>query len=344
MADASLLGAIRQLGYLALFVLALEVAGRNDRVEFMTRLLFWGICLHALWAMVALRILGDIHWWGEKTAYQGVATGTFINRNNFAAFLGVGVVLGTAIVADLVNVPRVRKAGSTRNPRASLVEILVPVVGIALLIVTILATQSRMGLAAAFLGSVTVLGIMRVRQGRRAVLAAAEAFLVVVLVAMPLFALSGAGVLERSLDIGDEQNGRLVLWQQVLGMIGERPITGFGLDSFYPAFELFHRPPLTTALVWDYAHNSYLSLWLEAGILFGSLPIIAGAVLIWRSAVRAWQARTHFAVSAAGVGVGVLMLISSAVDFPLEIQANMFLFLLVMAIASADRRRRMDED
>ena len=265
MPQAGWLGLLRQFGYLALFVLSLEVAGRTDRVEVLIRLLFAAICLHALWAMVALRFLDDLFLWGEKTSYIGAATGTFINRNNFAAFLGVGFVLGAAIVADLVNVPRVRKAGSAKGPRMGVVEVLVPVAGMALIFVAILSTQSRMGVFSTILGTALVFAVMRRKQGLGLVRVLAEATVILALLGGPILALSGTAVVERLLDIGDERNGRLILWQQVWTMLADRPLAGFGLDSFYPAFELYHRPPLSTSVVWEYAHNSYLSLWVEAG-------------------------------------------------------------------------------
>lgn len=335
--QAAWLGLLRQFGYLALFVLTLEVSARNDRADAMIRVLFWAICVHAMWAMIALRFLGDIAPWGEKTVYLGTATGTFINRNNFAAFLGVGFVLGAAIVADLANVPRARRAGSVRAARASAFEILVPCVGMGLLFVTLLATQSRMGLVAAVLGAAIVFAIMRRRQGTASWRVWGEALILATLLLGPVVVTLNSSVVERALDIGHEANGRLVLWQQVLGMIGARPLTGYGLDSFYAAFELFHRPPLSSAVVWEYAHNSYLSLWAEAGVIAGSLPVLAGGIVIWRALRRALHARTHFAVPAAGVGVGVALAVSSGVDFPLEIQANMLLFVVLMAVASAAR-------
>src|SRR5690606_27910085 len=95
--DASVIGALRFFGYLILLALVIEVATRRDRVNLMTKVLFVGITLQAVWALIALKLLGDAALWGEKTAYLGMATGSFINRDSLATFLGFGLVVGAAL-------------------------------------------------------------------------------------------------------------------------------------------------------------------------------------------------------------------------------------------------------
>jgi O-antigen ligase len=73
---------------------------------------------------------------------------------------------------------------------------------------------------------------------------------------------------------------RLQLYQQVFTMIKARPLTGFGFDSFPPAFEMFHKTPVTAGFVWDKAHSTYLTLWAEAGLLFGSFAPLAGGLAL----------------------------------------------------------------
>jgi len=52
--------------------------------------------MHALLAMVFLILLGDCGILGGMTAYLGAATGSFINKNSFATFLGMGLIIGLA--------------------------------------------------------------------------------------------------------------------------------------------------------------------------------------------------------------------------------------------------------
>ena len=64
------------------------------------------------------------------------------------------------------------------------------------------------------------------------------------------------------------------LYRQVWGMILARPWTGYGGEAFELAYPLFHRPPVDPDLVWDHAHSSYLALWTDYGLIFGSMPLL----------------------------------------------------------------------
>lgn len=122
-------------------------------------------------------------------------------------------------------------------------------------------------------------------------------------------------------------------------MIKTQPLAGFGFDSFPLAFEMFHRTPVTAGFVWDRAHSTYLTLWTEAGLLFGSLPPLAGIlalVALWRIA----RARTEAHLALAGIGTLVLNGVHSTVDFSLEIQANMFVLLALVALGLGGKRNR----
>ena len=122
-------------------------------------------------------------------------------------------------------------------------------------------------------------------------------------------------------------------------MIKTHPLTGFGFDSFPLAFEMFHQPPVTAGFVWDKAHSTYLTVWTEAGLLFGSLPPLAGAlalVALW-SIARAPMRILRWRVSGRWSLCGLQ---HSTVDFSLEIQANMFVLLAIVALGLGGKRKR----
>src|SRR5690606_29498507 len=95
----------------------------------------------------------------------------------------------------------------------------------------------------------------------------------------------GGDVLDRLFEVGGSLEARGELYRQVLGMIASDPWLGFGAGTFEWAFPLFHLPELATGVVWDRAHSTYLTLWAELGLLFGSLPL-AIVVLFGISAAR----------------------------------------------------------
>ena len=336
--SATLLGLIRVLGYISLFSLTLEVSARGQWVDRLGWLLVIGVTLHAAWGLVSLKFLGDVALWGEKTSYHGVATGTFINRNSFATFLGMGFMIGLALVLDRINVPRVRKARSTEKPRMGLAELTFLSAGLGVILLAIIATQSRMGFASTTLGAISVYLMMRVASGSTIKRTLIEAFSAGAAIFVISVTMVNSSFFDRFLYNKGTIGDRLMAWQQTLEMILARPFTGIGWDAFAPAFELFHRPPLNTAFTWEYPHSTYLTLWAEAGFFLGSLPLLAAVVVLWRTVGNLKQFTSHYAIPIASIGIFLQIAAHSLVDFSMEIQANMFLFIVIVAMGSAARR------
>ena len=267
-------GAIRFMGYVILFALILEVTTRAQRVSLLAVLLFIGIVAQGVWALAALNMLGDYAPWG-KEAYLGYATGTFVNRNSLAFYLGMGMILGVGILAHWSEQPQIRSPGKLTWFQRLGADGVFIFVGLAMLAVALIETGSRAGLASSCAGVLTTLTMIRLRAGttwRRIVLEIAGLFLAL-LIGLALFT-QGEGVAERLLFTGKEGASRMEIYRQVIDMISVRPLTGFGFDTFGPAFEAFRAPPLILDKYYDLAHNSYLGLWAELGLIVGSVPVL----------------------------------------------------------------------
>ncbi|WP_218132080.1 O-antigen ligase family protein [Roseicitreum antarcticum] len=335
--DASILGALRITIYLCFVALVLEAAAQPNRGERMGWLLFFGITAHAVWGLVSLNFLGDTLLFGEKTAYQGMATGTFVNRNSYATFLGFGIVLGIALSLDRRIAPRIRASRDPGWLSPERIEMLGIWAMIAMITLALLATQSRMGVGATAVAGLLTFVVMRIKQGHSTAATLLTGGIGFVIFAAIALLRGGQGVLERFIFVEGASETRADFYSQILGMIGNRPFTGYGLDAFAPAFELHRAPPITAPLYLDMAHNSYLTLWAEMGLLFGSLPILAligAAVIILRRIARR---TTDLAMPVAALGIICLGGLHSLVDFSLEIPANVLVFLAVIAIGAAHR-------
>lgn len=335
---ATRLAVLRGFTMLLFFILMLEASARLGRALNIGWALFFGVAFYALWGLVSLRFFGDTFFWGEKASSLGAATGPFVNRNSFATFLGMGAVLGLALMLERARLPRMRHPmGSRLTSSENITTLLLWVIWV-IVLVALLATQSRMGLAAtiAGLGLVWLMmprGSLVARRARLQRWLGAAVAVVVLLV----LARQGETVLERSLFAEVDAAARLDLYTQVWGMIAARPFTGFGFDAFQPAYELYHRAPVSPALVWDKTHSSYLALWVELGLVFGSLPLIAAAGLAHRL-VSVCRRRPHdVALVIAALGALVVSGVHALVDFGLEMQANQFLLLAILAMGVARR-------
>ncbi len=334
-------GVLRFAGYILLACLVLEVASRRDRVLRVAQIVYAGICLQAVWAVVALKVLDDFSFWGVKVAYLGSATGTFVNRNSLATFLGFGLVLGLGIVAE-----RARRNSIRATRRDTVIGRLgygdlIVLIGMVFLMIGLIYTQSRLGLVSSLCGAGVTLMLVRAQSGVAAGRVLVEMVVVglAAIVAVALVA-AGQGVAERMLFLGNEAVNRLAIYQQTLGMIEMRPWTGYGMDAFGAAFEAFRGPPLLAPVTYDLAHNSYLMLWAEFGVVFGSVPIlalIAVAILLWR---RMRSEDGFSGMAAAGLGALVLGAVHSLGDFSLEIPANVYVLMCILGLGLGHQSQR----
>lgn len=334
--SASAMGALRFSVYIIFAFLVLEIANRPDRAKWVGWFLFWGIVVHATWSLFALNVLGDTHFWGEKTAYVGAATGTFINRNSFATFLAMGACLGLALVMDRANGPKVRVLNNGPFAQRKL-EAAVIVLAIALIWVALVATSSRLGVAAGALGSLIVYMTMQVKQGktlvRAAILpaAAGTALLLIAVVSV------GETLAIRSVFVSGDALPRLLAYGFTLELIAARPIAGYGMDSFRLAFEPVHRPPLELSYFWDRAHSTYLTHWSELGIIVGTVPIVIGGLAARRLIDVIRRRSKDYALSVGALGVLIAGGVHSLGDFSLEMPANVVMFVAIICLGLAHR-------
>ena len=194
------------------------------------------------------------------------------------------------------------------------------------LISALLATQSRMGVVSGLAGMLVVilLRLSQITQTRFAYILA-PALLIV------FFALFGAGLADRFINILMDSDIRFSLYDQVARMIGDRPFTGFGAGSFNLVFPLYHDLNVPTDRVWDRAHSTYLELWVDMGVIVGSMPMLIIAILVWplfRKSLGPFQLRTE---AIAVIGATVTIALHSLFDFSMEIEAVVFLYLAILA-------------
>lgn len=320
--SASLLAAIRIIGMTIFFALCLWVFENPRRADRIARSIFFGITAHAVLGLAIWQAAMAEPARVQHETYQKFATGPFINHNSFATFLGMGLVLGLSLLLN--GETSGNKPASKRQKNLHLPLL----IGTACIFAALLATQSRMGIAASCLAA----SLPLICSARRQFSATALTFSVGVILLLAL----GQGVLERSVLLSSSLATRAELYAQVVDMIKARPLIGFGADTFPWAFQLFHKPPVTAGFVWYSAHSTYLTFWVEYGVIIGSLPLLAGVLIAVKLARKLKPCQEYFAC--AGLSAITLCAIHSTVDFSLEMQANTFVFLALIALGLAPKR------
>jgi O-antigen ligase len=309
----------------------LQAASNRSRAEVILLCMLGIAALHAVGALVMLRN-GDTLLGYTKLAYRGSATGTFVNRNTFATFMAFGLVLAGALLLDALYKTQ------RREPDAALAggwgRVAILATAFCAIVAALVASQSRMGVLAAGFGLLTVLfcSLVAHRQMNRTILlGAAGALLVAILIAL----LNSGGLVERLLFTEESWDIRTALYQQVLGLIAQRPWTGFGGGAFEVIFPSVHQLPISIDRVWDKAHSTYLTLWVELGLIAGTALLALLAFIAWRLLRALRNNPARWLPLSVALGAFTVAATHSLIDFSLEIEAVTFWFVALLAIGVA---------
>ena len=131
----------------------------------------------------------------------------------------------------------------------------------------------------------------------------------------------------------DDVGGRLLPWQQGLNIISDFALTGTGLNTYGTATLLY---PLDTGQHFVHAHNGYIQLAAEGGLLVG-LPLLVAASVFARDVARRFRSgnddgTTQWIRAGAVTGIAAIAL-QEVVDFGLQMPGNMVFFTVLCAIA-----------
>jgi O-antigen ligase len=127
--------------------------------------------------------------------------------------------------------------------------------------------------------------------------------------------------------------GRNWVWRDTWAMFASNPVLGVGLGAYETVYPIYTHS--NGYLLVQYAHNDYLQLLSDAGIVGG----IAGVwflVLLFRAIARGTRSPDPLMSGLAlGCGGGIFsILVHSLFDFNLQIPSNCLLFLLLTAVVS----------
>lgn len=237
----------------------------------------------------------------------GAVDGMIANRNHFALFLAIGL-----LIAPVWGVG----AGAASRVRAPIALGLV-----LLLVLTILASGSRAGIA---LGVVAlVLGVVLSRREVKATLRRYPRWTlpaigvgIVALIALFIlvsFAADRAVSINHLVDQDAGADMRTRGLPTVLAIVRMYFPFGSGLGSFDPIFRMHEPFKLLKPTYFNHAHNDFLEILLTAG-LPGLLLLVAGVTWwVWRS-VKAW--RGDKVLPKLGSATLLLILLASIVDYP----------------------------
>ena len=339
----TLLGFFKLAAYLAAFVLAAYAFEPREGKNVLAPGLIVLGSLEAAYGIVQY-LTGYQKIFGfTKQFYTEDATGTYINHNHFAGFLELVIPFAAMMVFYNLQsrsphgVPerRRRRAGGyslSLHPRTLFYAFIM-----ILLLVAVVFSRSRMGIISVLASLILMALLGQLGEGRRAwmvitllVIACSITYALWIGLGPVLFrfeAITTASSLENT-------DARAAIWKQASGIVRDYPAVGTGLGTFAIAFRRYQNTLLD--LLVDHAHNDYLEVTTDTGILGAVLLFIPIMVLVVKMILAYAGARSAYrrSVLLACIGSTAALLVHSIVDFNLQIPANALLFAVVLGIGS----------
>lgn len=292
---------------LVLCFIALQVSVEpKNRRRLLLGILYFGFGLSVI-SMLQMFSSGGKIFWAFPSGYDSLVFGPFVYQNQYAAFIEliVPLALYEAMVVRRSPLPFLTMA--------------------AIMVASVIATQSRAGTAFVLFEVISVLVLALRRSSQPQVLRRNIACVAVLLVIFT--AAVGVSGVWRRFQLSDPYGIRREILISSLEMVRERPWAGFGLGTWataYPRYALFDDGSIV-----NQAHNDWVQ-WTAEGGLPLLILMLAFVVRLIRPAVR----------SVWGIGLLVVFL-HCLIDYPMQQRPALaaFIFAFSGAVASVRRTR-----
>jgi putative inorganic carbon (HCO3(-)) transporter len=318
-------------GYLAVFLLVRELMWFFSERRWLLSLPLVAI---ATWQAV----VGMIQYWSADGVY---ARGNYANRNHFAGLLELTLPFAVAYPLASFRESDRRTGISARDA----LKISASWAIAAALLTGVIFSLSRMGFISALfsmlvIGMLVILTSERTRSIVTRVRRWAAIGLIAILISTTFLFLAPNQLVQRFARIVDEgeevsSEGRFELWRETTRLIRAYPVFGCGLGGYESAFPEYEvSEPLLSV---DYAHNDYLQLLAELGVVGASILLAAGAIIV-RGAFRGVFSNFDPQVSSlalACAGSFSAIVLHSIADYNLYIPANAMVVSWIAAIATS---------
>lgn len=268
----------------------------------------------------------------------GLVRATFVNRNSFATFAGLGLVAAIGLTLRLYRSLHTDPTESGTRRFINFVEAtgwrgwLLLVAG-AIILAALLGAASRGGFVATAVALAAFFALQLLR-GRHGPMQGAAMLLVAAALSIGFVAFSDM-LLERIANGGLSDASRLSVDLIVLRAVSDNPVLGLGYGTFADVFPLYRDRSIPTSGVWDKAHNTYLEAWQGLGLVFGTALIGALAMLVLKCASGALNRRRDSTPPLVAAGAAVLVGVHALVDFSLQIEAVCLLFMALLGAGVA---------
>ena len=334
---------MRMLTYGAVFWLALQFGRDRKRAgQLLAAVILAAVVYSAYGLVIKFGGFGTVLWIERVSAERNV-TGTFINRNNFATYVGFAllVLCGFYMAGFLKTLESGRRGRdlALNLLQQAFVRGAPQLAGMLILLTALFLTNSRAGVTATLAALVVLVTLMgplrRMAGGFHRLLT-----LTVLAAVFGIFLLSGEGWIERLTATDLDREMRLKRYDQTWQAINHAPLTGYGAGSFQQAFPMFADERTVNSFK---VHNDWLETMFELGIPAAAVWFLVLGGLGLRCLIGFFRRGRDYVYPAAGFCACVLVGIHSFVDFSLQIPAVAVTFAVILGVGVVQSRSSLEE-
>ena len=347
---AAMRALMRLLTLASVFWLSLQLCRDSQRALTLLRAVAAIVAAYSIYGLIlAVGFGGAIPFFNEPPG-AGAVRSTFTNRNSFATYAGLGLIVLVALTLRLYRHAIPDASGLNAFRLSKFIAATGRMAGFTLaagLIVlgALLATASRGGLLSAAVGLFAALALTLTRR-RRGRGDSIEAIAFVAVAAVIAFAFFGDRVVGRIVASGLQDTSRAAVYLIALRAIIDAPVLGFGYGGFADVFPLYRDQSIPPDLIWLQAHNTYLEVWLGLGLVVGLALMAAVGLLALKCVVGAINRQRDSIAPIVATAATLLVGVHALVDFSLQIEAVAltFMALLGAGVAQSESSRRAVAD
>ncbi|MDY6856656.1 MAG: O-antigen ligase family protein [Thermodesulfobacteriota bacterium] len=328
---------IKILTYIGIFFLVITTIKTRQQIKrIVIMIIITGFLLSLFGIFQYFTWNGKIYWFNELT-HGGTPFGPYVNKNHFAGYMVMVIPLA---IGFLISPSRIDNFEFGRSRyyltdfESQISRNILLVFMVIIMIAALFLTLSRGGIMSFLLSMVflTSLSLSSRRSKKKGTL-----FLIIIFTFSSLFLIwlgidpiiDRLSTLKNTDKIGHQ---RLSVYRDTTQIIGDFPLLGTGLGTFKDIYPSYRTTEST--LTFNHAHNDYLEILSDTGLLGGILIIGALLVILVIITKRLANRRNPFVVSITLGGITgiVAMLFHSIADFNMHIPANATMFCIILAL------------
>ena len=269
----------------------------------------------------------------QLDGHFSAARAWFINRNHFAAFIGLCMTGALAFQLKFLMSQKNKNFVSALFQQAISYRVFY-LLGLTTGVIAIILSQSRAGFLAFFFSLLLVLLIVSKRGLVQDLISGWRKYLIPVAIVTSVAMFYFGGELLQRFAFDSLLGERLDQWSLTWAAIEQSWLLGYGGNSYADVFQV-HRGYLDfRQVVFNQSHNDYLHIWLEQGLL-GLVLWLGLLTAIVRAAFNSISSSSSTLVVAVLISTLVAMtaaLAQSFVDFNLQIVNIRVYFFVIMSL------------